>query len=73
MGAVLTEIAREVGGADLRVTRLVQPGIDPHEFDPSPRTSKVYRPMPSPKPGTSPTLRNSSEKTGESDFCRKHG
>jgi zinc/manganese transport system substrate-binding protein len=32
---VLTEIAREVGGPRVEVTGLVQPGIDPHAFDPS--------------------------------------
>jgi len=32
---VLTEIAREVGGSRAEVAGLVQPGIDPHAFDPS--------------------------------------
>jgi zinc/manganese transport system substrate-binding protein len=32
---VLTEIAREVGGPRVEVIGLVQPGIDPHAFDPS--------------------------------------
>jgi zinc/manganese transport system substrate-binding protein len=33
---VLTEIAREVGGAEIEVTGLVRPGTDPHLFEPSP-------------------------------------
>jgi zinc/manganese transport system substrate-binding protein len=33
---VLTEIAREVGGDEVEVTGLVQPGVDPHTFNPSP-------------------------------------
>jgi zinc/manganese transport system substrate-binding protein len=33
---VLTEIAREVGGGEVEVTGLVQPGVDPHTFNPSP-------------------------------------
>ena len=36
LNTVLTEVAREVGGDDVRITGLVQPGVDPHEFDPSP-------------------------------------
>ena len=32
---VLTEIAREVGGHRVEVVGLLQPGIDPHTFDPS--------------------------------------
>ncbi|MSU52420.1 MAG: hypothetical protein EXS41_03360 [Opitutaceae bacterium] len=33
---VLTEIAREIGGAQVQVTGLVRPGADPHLFEPSP-------------------------------------
>ena len=33
---VLTEIAQEVGGGEVDVTGLVQPGVDPHTFNPSP-------------------------------------
>lgn len=33
---VLTEIARDVGGAEVDVTGLVLPGVDPHTFNPSP-------------------------------------
>ena len=36
LNTVLTEIAREVGGDDVRVTGLVQPGVDPHGFEPAP-------------------------------------
>lgn len=32
---VLTEIAQEVGGDQVQVTGLIQPGTDPHTFDPS--------------------------------------
>ncbi|MGH7939031.1 MAG: metal ABC transporter substrate-binding protein, partial [Bryobacteraceae bacterium] len=33
---VLTEIAREVGGDRVTVLGLVRPGIDPHEYEPTP-------------------------------------
>ncbi len=33
---VLTEIAREVGGEHVSVTALLQPGMDPHAFEPAP-------------------------------------
>jgi len=33
---VLSEIAREVGGSHVSVVGLVQPGVDPHTFNPSP-------------------------------------
>ena len=36
LSTVLTEISREVGGAQVEVTGLVRPGIDPHSFNPSP-------------------------------------
>jgi zinc/manganese transport system substrate-binding protein len=36
LSTVLTEIAREVGGTEVSVSGLVQPGVDPHEFNPSP-------------------------------------
>lgn len=36
LSTVLTEIAREVGGAGVGVTGLVQPGVDPHTFNPAP-------------------------------------
>src|SRR5580698_6818879 len=36
LSTVLTEISREVGGAQVEVTGLVRPGIDPHLFNPSP-------------------------------------
>lgn len=36
LNTVLTEIARAVGGEEVRVTGLLQPGVDPHEFQPSP-------------------------------------
>jgi len=38
---VLTEIAREVGGQEAKVTGLLQPGIDPHAFEPSPADLRV--------------------------------
>lgn len=34
---VLTEIAQRIGGDQVAVTGLVQPGVDPHTFEPSPR------------------------------------
>jgi zinc/manganese transport system substrate-binding protein len=36
LSTVLTEIAREVGGEQVSVTGLLQPGVDPHSFEPSP-------------------------------------
>jgi zinc/manganese transport system substrate-binding protein len=36
LSTVLSEIAREVGGDGVEVTGLVQPGVDPHTFNPSP-------------------------------------
>jgi len=36
LNTVLTEIASEVGGRDVEVIGLVQPGVDPHTFNPSP-------------------------------------
>jgi len=36
LGTVLAEIAREVGGSGARVLNLVEPGVDPHTFSPSP-------------------------------------
>ncbi|HEY5079994.1 MAG TPA: zinc ABC transporter substrate-binding protein [Opitutaceae bacterium] len=36
LSTVLTEISREVGGAEVDVLGLVGPGIDPHTFNPSP-------------------------------------
>lgn len=35
LNTVLAEIAREVGGDQVRVTGLVPPGVDPHTFEPS--------------------------------------
>jgi len=36
LNTILTEIAREVGGAGAEVVGLVAPGVDPHTFNPSP-------------------------------------
>ena len=36
LGTVLAEIAREVGGTDVRVVNLVEPVVDPHTYNPSP-------------------------------------
>jgi len=38
---ILTEIATEVGGDQVDVTAHVKPGIDPHEFQPTPADLKV--------------------------------
>jgi len=37
LSTITTEIAESVGGPAVRVTRLVKPGMDPHDFQPSPR------------------------------------
>ena len=37
LSTITTEIAENVGGRVVRVTRLVKPGMDPHDFQPSPR------------------------------------
>jgi zinc/manganese transport system substrate-binding protein len=36
LSTITTEIAHNVGGAAVRVTPLIRPGIDPHDFQPSP-------------------------------------
>jgi zinc/manganese transport system substrate-binding protein len=36
LSTITTEIAQNVGGAAVRVTPLIRPGIDPHDFQPSP-------------------------------------
>jgi len=36
LGTVLAEIARGVGGSEATVVNLVEPGVDPHTFNPSP-------------------------------------
>jgi zinc/manganese transport system substrate-binding protein len=36
LGTVLAEIAREVGGSEVAVVNLVEPGVDPHTYNPSP-------------------------------------
>jgi len=41
LNTVLTEIAREVGGARADVVGLVAPGVDPHTFNPSPSDVKA--------------------------------
>jgi ABC-type Zn uptake system ZnuABC Zn-binding protein ZnuA len=33
---ILTEVARHVGGDSVRVIGLVKPGVDPHEYEPTP-------------------------------------
>ena len=33
---ILTEIAQQVGGERVEVTSHVQPGVDPHDFEPKP-------------------------------------
>jgi zinc/manganese transport system substrate-binding protein len=36
LSTITTEIAQNVGGTAVRVTPLIRPGIDPHDFQPSP-------------------------------------
>jgi len=36
LSTVLTEIAATIGGPDVAVTGLLQPGVDPHSFEPNP-------------------------------------
>jgi len=36
LGTVLAEIARGVGGSEATVVNLVEPGVDPHTYNPSP-------------------------------------
>jgi zinc/manganese transport system substrate-binding protein len=36
LSTVLTEVAREVGGSEVRVTAVLAPGVDPHTFEPAP-------------------------------------
>lgn len=37
LSTVLTDIARNVGGDRVTVTNIIQPGVDPHDFQPTPR------------------------------------
>lgn len=39
--SIVTEIARDIGGDHVRIAGLVQPGIDPHEYQPTPADLKV--------------------------------
>ncbi len=39
--SIVTEIARDIGGDHVQVAGLVQPGIDPHEYQPTPADLKV--------------------------------
>ena len=41
LSTVLTEIAGEVGGGGVAVAGLVQPGVDPHSFNPSPSDMRL--------------------------------
>jgi zinc/manganese transport system substrate-binding protein len=36
LSTILTEVAQRVGGDHVRVTGLVRPGVDPHEYEPKP-------------------------------------
>jgi ABC-type Zn uptake system ZnuABC Zn-binding protein ZnuA len=36
LSTITTEIAHNVGGAAVRVTPLIRPGVDPHDFQPPP-------------------------------------
>jgi zinc/manganese transport system substrate-binding protein len=38
---ITTDIAKNVGGNDVEITPLVKPGVDPHEFQPSPSDIKA--------------------------------
>jgi ABC-type Zn uptake system ZnuABC Zn-binding protein ZnuA len=38
---ILTEIATQVGGANVEVSAHVKPGMDPHEFEPKPADLKI--------------------------------
>lgn len=40
LSTILTDLAKQVGGDKVEVAGLVQPGIDPHEFQPSPQDIK---------------------------------
>ncbi|HEX8371825.1 MAG TPA: metal ABC transporter substrate-binding protein [Chthoniobacterales bacterium] len=41
LSTILTEIATRVGGKHVEVTGLVQPGVDPHEYEPKPAAIAV--------------------------------
>lgn len=41
LSTVLTDIAENVGGDKVQVTNIIKPGIDPHEFQPSPGDIKT--------------------------------
>lgn len=36
LNTVMTDIARNVGGDNVEITAIVKPGVDPHDFEPSP-------------------------------------
>ncbi len=41
LSTVLTDVARNVGGDHVQVTAIVKPGIDPHDFQPTPGDIKT--------------------------------
>ena len=41
LSTVLTEVAAEVGGPDVTVAAILQPGVDPHTFEPAPSDLRV--------------------------------
>ena len=40
LSTVLTEVAREVGGDRVEIIEIIKPGVDPHEFQPTPSDVK---------------------------------
>jgi zinc/manganese transport system substrate-binding protein len=41
LSTVLTDVARNVGGSKITVAEIVKPGVDPHDFQPSPGDIKA--------------------------------
>ena len=41
LSTITTDLARQIGGTNVSVTGIIRPGIDPHEFEPTPGDVKT--------------------------------
>jgi zinc/manganese transport system substrate-binding protein len=41
LSTITTDLARQIGGTNVKVTGIVRPGVDPHEFEPTPADVKM--------------------------------
>ena len=40
LSTITTDLGRQIGGTNVAVTGIIRPGIDPHEFEPTPADVK---------------------------------